>query len=582
MNRVSICILLLLTAFSNAYSKSGEKCINIFYDRGPETLSEGRENAKMLQNLMGHFPHIIQVVSSVENYQKGRIEECSSAIYLGTRYDNPLPKTFLDDVSVTKVRFGWTGYNLSQLGDDRIQNTFGVKYLGQSVLDTQHLDAKKRPSFYRHITYKGQEFEKYGETNSQTGALDSAHEMALLTLKTATILATAKNKVTHKETPYAVRKSNKWYFTDNPFSYTQYGDRYLIFSDVLFDILDEKPRSQKKHALIRFEDIHAKQPVWALNKLLELASKEKIPFALSLIPVFRDPYYALVPNNEKPYLEMDQVPAFRDFIAKSKNLNVTFLYHGVTHQSDLYKNPSGTSAVDCEFWDCVKNRPLANEEPLAIVSRLEKGYRILTDLSATPSAWVTPHYAASEMANQVFSQIFDWSVGQLSYYSSEVSQSHKLPAELSFDASGMDGEGKRADYFSDLRINDPGNIFLSGQFFPYEIFGDVRGMRIVPESIGYIQPQASELDETATTVESLLVNIKRMSVIRDGWASMFIHPSLLQTVQDGGIAVTQGDTTKLEKLIRETKKLGFEFVDLQDWMTLQSAEKVEDATEIEE
>lgn len=50
--------------------------------------------------------------------------------------------------------------------------------------------------------------------------------------------------------PYVINKGNHFYMADIPVSYVHESDRYLVFADLLFDILDEKPRHLKRPALV--------------------------------------------------------------------------------------------------------------------------------------------------------------------------------------------------------------------------------------------------------------------------------------------------------------------------------------------
>ena len=67
------------------------------------------------------------------------------------------------------------------------------------------------------------------------------------------------------------------------------------------------------------------------------------------------------------------------------------------------------------------------------------------------------------------------------------------------------------------------------------------------------------------TVMDIVQAAKRNRVIRDAWASFFIHPSLLNTVEQGGLSRYSGDTKWLEDLVTQIQSFGYEFVDLTTW-----------------
>ena len=99
---------------------------------------------------------------------------------------------------------------------------------------------------------------------------------------------------------------------------------------------------------------------------------------------------------------------------------------------------------------------------------------------------------------------------------------------------------------------------FTGQFFPYEIHGDVHGARIIPETAGFVKPGE-------WNVADVLRVAKRNRTLRDVWASFYLHPLLAGRREDGGLGRNQGDVTQLRELIDAVRALGYEFVDLARW-----------------
>ncbi len=73
------------------------------------------------------------------------------------------------------------------------------------------------------------------------------------------------------------------------------------------------------------------------------------------------------------------------------------------------------------------------------------------------------------------------------------------------------------------------------------------------------------MGDKVANVDDLIRILKRNRKLRDVWGSLFLHPYLLDTVENGGIAESTGDTTKLEKLLTAIKDLDYEVVDMKVW-----------------
>jgi peptidoglycan/xylan/chitin deacetylase (PgdA/CDA1 family) len=67
------------------------------------------------------------------------------------------------------------------------------------------------------------------------------------------------------------------------------------------------------------------------------------------------------------------------------------------------------------------------------------------------------------------------------------------------------------------------------------------------------------------SVDQIIQDAKKYTVLRDTWASYFMHDILLNTVNDNGLAKEPGDTSELRRLIQAIKDDGYEFVDLKKW-----------------
>ena len=540
-----------MAASADEAPTTSPSCVRVFYDQtGSAGFRDGQLHATAVQNLLGHFPAYQSRISPIEKYKSGQLEDCKATIYVGTVPGNPIPAAFLADYGHTTKNVFWLGSNLDQIPAVDLKNLLGFEYAGVTSVDNQHLDAQRRPTFFRAIQYKGETFEKFGEFDE--GTTHFSGDFSMIRLKDSnmggTALAQAEHGWTHEKIPFAVRKQNRFYMADVPFEYLHEGDRYLIFADLLFDLLGESPRfSGKKPAVFRIEDISSCVPDAQLARIAQIARETSTPFAVALIPIYADPFHANSGCTGSPArLEMNQDARFltrvRDLIAANGHL----VWHGVTHQMDSSKNPSGVSGEDYEFWDMVHGRPSPFSQPRLLLDRLATGWTALSASGLSPQIWEVPHYLAAPQDYRIFAQVFSWSIGRITYFPHRASG---LPGgsnpNLWFETNGMQGQTERIRQLAGAQITllSPQNF---GQFFPYEIYGDAYGQRVLPENMGYFE------EYNPAAVNHMLAIAKRNRVIRDAWASFFFHPYLLEGQSD----------SELRRFLQGIRDLGYEFVDL--------------------
>jgi len=592
-------MILAFGLFGSVGGLAAEKCVRIYYDSVPtkQDYRYGRVHAMFLQNLLGHFPAYQQYVSPIERYQKGDIDNCDATFYLGTYYDDPkgetrIPKAFLDEFLSTSRSVVWAGYNFWHLGDAAIRRTWKAKFTHLSDKDTNKLDEKGRPTFFRFYEYKGETFHKYGEWDATVPKrYNASWEISLFEIAEAdeeNVVSWGVHNGTGDTTPYILRngpRGKRWYIGDSPFSFMHEEDRYLIFADILFDILNEAPRYPgKKPALFRLEDVHPMIPLWQLYRVARKMKEMKVPFSISLIPIFADPFEIKSNDPLEKFVPISRKPLFVEYLREVEKQNATFIYHGVSHQSGMRKNPwNGLTGDDFEFWDRSANAPMKyrvqvpdglggmkwvdeKETPKIILNRLDTGMELFSMVGVRPLAWLTPHYQASPLGYRLFSQLFTWNVGRIIYFPHEFEQKERLPEALTLDRAGALPTEKRLSYVQDVRADFEPTLLPNGQFFPYEIYGDAYDQRLIPENVGNVQPYMNEQVYIVQTIDDLVRIARRNRVLRDQWASFFLHPFRLNDTTEEGVGTFPGDTRGIERLIREIRSNGYEFIDLKDWM----------------
>jgi uncharacterized protein YdaL len=553
---------------------SDGQCVLIYYDQTQDPdYNFGEVYSVYLQNLMGHFPEVTQVISPIARYKKGEIEKCRATIYLGSYFENAIPTSFFEDFKNTEKNVAWLGYNIWKFAPDDLEDMFGHTYTGLTKLDTENRNAQGDPSFFKYVDYKGERFDKFAQwverDNEQVFA--APFEQTILEKSEedhpVEVLATSIQDESGEEIPYALRSGNKFYVADIPFSYVHESDRYLVFSDLLFDILDLPPRHQSRKAVMRIEDVHPLTPVYHLMLIEEVFKTQEVPLHIALIPMFYDPLYNYDRRPGESIVPMNVRAPFMNWIKRIQKDNAVFIWHGVTHQYKSQRNPhSGYSSDDFEFWDAVNNTTIKEDSVNYVLDRLDLGMSYLKEAGISPKVWLTPHYQASALDYYIFADVFDWNIGRAIYFLNEmtgVNPQAKLPAEFRYDQKTPGAQKARRQHFESLNVDVEGGWF--GQLYPYEIYGDVYGQRLIPEILGNPQPFTSDHVWYPRSLDDILADAKRNKVIRDSWASLFFHPYILTDLFNGGVGDYPGDKGPLIRLIKQIKSLGYEFVSLDEF-----------------
>ncbi|RZA09642.1 MAG: DUF2334 domain-containing protein [Proteobacteria bacterium] len=537
------------------------ECVNVFFDRGPAGYWMGRTYSLMLQNLLGHFPQFQQIVSPIELYEKGDIEKCRATFYLGSYYDTQIPAAFLEDYARAKKPVAWFGYGIWKAPAEEL---FGYRFKGFTKLDSAVRDAAGYPSYYKYIDYKGETFYKFGDwskTDPKTFLAPFEQvELEEVSPDLSQVLATARHSRSNRAIPYALRAKNRFYVADIPFSFLHEADRYLITADLLFDILGVQAKHEKR-AFLRIEDVHALSPLADLFEVDALLKREGVPSNISIIPTFFDPLKTYNRPLNEEYITMDRKPEFLSALHELKANGSSFIWHGVTHQYGVIPNPhNGATGDDFEFWDAVKNKGVAEDGARWVLDRLDDGlYTILKSGLPAPTVWLTPHYQASALDYMIFARVFPWNVGRVIYFNFYAKGLGAAP-NLALTSIDPAARAQRLEYFSKVDVTLDPSAPWNGQFFPFEIYGDVYGQRLIPENLGNSQPYISEHVVRTRSPKEIVADAKRNLVIRDAWASLFYHPYLLQTFKNGGRGTYPGDSQELGFILREIKKLGYKFL----------------------
>ena len=343
-------------------------------------------------------------------------------------------------------------------------------------------------------------------------------------------------------TPYITQAANLWYVADNPLAYITITDRFLAFADVLYDILGitYNDNTQTRRAHVRIEDVSPAADPVQLKAIADYLYSQNVPFSVAVIPEYRDPLGTYTtPIGTPESLNLNQATAVAAALQYMVARGGKIVQHGLTHQYASTRNCyTGVTADDYEFYQVGKDPttlkpfyqgPLPGDSIAWATNLVKRGRNSLTRWKLAPVAWSTPHYVASPADYAAFKSLFPLSVDRGAYFST-------------------------AD----------GTTHVFNQLTPYVIPKDVYGITRFPENLGYTSAGMSSdptlnpygfTPEPAIMPADLIAGAQANLVVRDAWASFYIHHDLeVDTVN-----VT---LPYLEQLVVGIKALNYTFIPL--------------------
>jgi len=193
-------------------------------------MGDGRQ----LAELLGHFNTAV-TVKGVNKYFPGEVNTFDFTFYIGFNPRDAVPPKFTDDVLSTSKPVIWMNTGMIEFSKrSNLRKKFGFSV---STLDS--LDD------FNYVKSNNKVFTK-GEPN--------ANIIEISNRRVVEVLAVAYSSRKRREIPYIVRSKNFMYIADSPFASATENDRYLLFADMLHDILHEQ-HEESHSALIRIEDV---------------------------------------------------------------------------------------------------------------------------------------------------------------------------------------------------------------------------------------------------------------------------------------------------------------------------------------
>jgi uncharacterized protein YdaL len=406
-----------------------------------------RGDARQLGAILGHFKTNV-TIKSLEEYQQGEMKSYDVVFFMGCTVKCSPSISFMQDVVDREKTFVWIHTGMVALNKRfPTSQRYGFEPL---AVDTH--------TPFATVRHGDGVFTREESNITITRVSDASR---------CEVIATASSK--DSTIPYILKSGKFWYVTDTPSAYATESDRYLLFADLLHDILGEDhPHSHR--AIVRIEDIHPLEDPGRIRAVADLLSAEKVPFLIALIPFYVDPQQGVrITLSDKP----DMVDAIHYAVSRGG----TVVMHGVTHQ---YK---GVTASDFEFWDDNKKKPVPIDSPNQVRKKIGSGLTECIRNAIYPVLWETPHYAAPQAVYDAVAGVFSSAIEQ----------------RLAID---------NVDY---------------SQYFPYIIEHDLHGQKIYPENIGYVQYDPDDPHASSEQVTKMIGYAKANLQVRDGFASFFYH-----------------------------------------------------------
>ncbi|WLV24534.1 DUF2334 domain-containing protein [Aciduricibacillus chroicocephali] len=437
----------------------GSRVLIVYSPKQEEDLGQ----ARMMDSLAGHFSNDIKIIED-QDWRSINPKDFTQIIYMGLE-EKQLPGKLVSDIKLFKGTVYAFGRNSEQFG--------------------------KRFSFVKRTG---------GVLVNKLKLTSNGFEMQTAEERLASIVTpSAKSKVlvsgmngSTAEYPLVIQNGNDFYCgLESLFNPSGY-----FVGESLFSFFGQKPTG--KHPMyLRLEDVHPKADAGELMKMAKYLDKRRIPYIVSLIPVYVDPQ-----THKETHLK--DVPKLVRTLRYMQGHGGSIVLHGYRHQ---YRH-QGTGE-GFEFWDVDYDRPVYqdnDEKPKTrkdfksgeayksfvqngkaferkyIKSAVENGVEELAAHKLYPLAFEAPHYAMSEAGYQILSEHFSTYVGQVQL------TNHTWEGEYSA-------------------------IYTSAPSF-------LNGMKLYPETIGYV---SGDEPNSIAEMKEKAMNATHFS---DSAIAGFYHPYL--------------------------------------------------------
>lgn len=511
------------------WGKPGPATTLVLYDTSGAYGYLGSMYALAAGNLVTHFGQV--TAEPVTDYKAGQINDFTATIYVGSTYNEAIPTSFLTDVASTTHPVIWAGDNIWQMSgtNGSASDTAFEKLYGWNPSNSYFTST----SAFNQVQYKGQDLTRVDTPGLASPLLDPYMTNPSQVTILANAIADPAVNSGYTTVPWAIRSANLTYIGEIPFSYVSETDRVMAFESILFNALAPNTPSTRR-ALVRLEDLNAKDSQSQIRAAGALLKKDGIPFSFNIIPQYEDPtgFY----NNGTPVsISLPQDPAFITTIHQLLADGGTMVDEGYTHQYSNVPNPyDGVTADDFEFYraqcattdsppytfatgNCptsdyvIEQGPIPGDSAAWATGRIVAAKKEFVAAGLpVPQIFEFPHYAASMVDYQAAAKQYSLFYDRRLYYSASLT-------------------GGQPNY-------SYGRVL--GQFFPYTVT-DVYGSTVIPENLGDYEPNPTN-HSPARFPADFGHEAALNTVIPDAIASFFYDPSYGTNVLTQIISAIQG------------------------------------------
>lgn len=198
--------------------------------------------------------------------------------------------------------------------------------------------------------------------------------------------------------PFIIQSGDRMFISLNVPNYYETDSHSTILLSAVERFLGFDSGRQSANALIRLEDINpfTYGDTEHLSEVFELLVSRGAGFNLAVIPQYLNPPLGTsIALSERP----DLAELLREY---NESGAATLIQHGYTHQTGEEE-----SAVGFEFWDIDTDTPLPHDSRAFVEERVELGRAEMEQAGLPiPTIWETPHYALSELDEEVINELF--------------------------------------------------------------------------------------------------------------------------------------------------------------------------------
>ena len=333
-------------AVSFSSQDAGPASTLVLFDTTGDYAKLGEYYALSMGTLASHSGAVTTL--PVKDYVAGLAGRFTNVVYVGSTYDEPLPRAFIDDALTGNIPVMWSGFNIWQLAKtDADRAAFTQRYGWDPA--TSYIDSTDRVT---KISYNGASL-KRNELN--TGGIIAPHitrEQDVKVLGRAECskpdgAATACASVAQSGTssfPWAVSSSGLTFIGEIPLTYLGEQDRYIAAADILLDFLQPNAE-QYRQAAVRLEDITPDSDPEELQAIVDYLHSENVPFQMAVVPMYTDPK-GTENNGVAKQMTLKDTPDLVAVLQDAVSKGGTIVQHGTTHQFGTLYNPYNAVSAD--------------------------------------------------------------------------------------------------------------------------------------------------------------------------------------------------------------------------------------------